>query len=371
MPYASPIPAMHSEKLIAGVAPSANKVFVLGDDRTNVKKFSNHVIRLEHLKTLHKLNEIKPPLFSIFLWFWNFISNIIRTMLAIWRVRKDIDIVICFIGAYHTPILLLSKLLGKKIIYFQPSNSDFVRNTRSPIRKVWEYTFLTVVRINEHLADLCLKESYREIEPTKTKRIIKKVRIVKFFIDTNIFQETIPLNQRENIVGLIGRLNQWKGIIEFIQAALQYPDKNIRFIIIGDGPLRNKIVYYLKKKEATHIQFLGMVPHEQIPLYLNRFRLLVLPSSREGVSNIALEAMACGTPVLATPVGGMPDVIQHQKTGFILPDNSPKTIITAIESALSDPNLDEIANNAKSFVQKHYTLSASTKVWGEVIKELT
>ena len=64
-------------------------------------------------------------------------------------------------------------------------------------------------------------------------------------------------------------------------------------------------------------------------------------------------------------------MIQHQKTGFILPDNSPKTIITAIESALSDPNLDEIANNAKSFVQKHYTLSASTKVWGEVIKELT
>jgi len=81
--------------------------------------------------------------------------------------------------------------------------------------------------------------------------------------------------------------------------------------------------------------------------------------------------MACGTPVLATPVGGLPDIIQHEKTGFILPDNHPKTLSMSIESALSNPNLEKIAYNAKIFVQEHYSLSASIKKWGEVIKELT
>lgn len=371
MPYASSIPAMHSEKLITAIAPSSNKVFVLGDKRINLINLPDNVIRIKNLKKLHRRNEIKPFLLSGLLWLWIFTGNLIKVLYTIWQMREDLDIILCFIGVYHTPVLLLGKILGKKNIYFQPGKRSFSHNDQSPFRKYWHWFLSTLTDLNESLADICLKESYNEINPSRTHFIKKKVRIVKFFIDSDEFYEIIPLNQRTNIVGFIGRLNLSKGISNFINAAKKYPDKNVSFIIIGDGELREKIISDLSTIKSKQIQYISWIAHEEIPEHLNKLRLLVLPSSREGVSNIILEAMACGTPVLAAPVGGTADIIQHKKTGFILPDNSPETITSAIQNALSDPDSNEIADNAKSFIENQYTLSASIKSWRTIIQELT
>ena len=63
-----------------------------------------------------------------------------------------------------------------------------------------------------------------------------------------------------------------------------------------------------------------------------------------------LEAMACGTPVLATPVGSIPDIIKDSKNGFIMESNSPKCIADNIVRVLNNPNLDELSNNERIYI---------------------
>ena len=65
--------------------------------------------------------------------------------------------------------------------------------------------------------------------------------------------------------------------------------------------------------------------------------------------------MACGTPVLATPVGGIPDLIKDGKTGFVLEDNSPECIARNVIKALEHPNLEEIVKNARKLIEKEYS----------------
>ena len=80
--------------------------------------------------------------------------------------------------------------------------------------------------------------------------------------------------------------------------------------------------------------------------------------------------MACGTPVLATPVGGVPDVIKDDETGFIIEDNSPECIAENVERALNSPDLDKIVKNARELVEKEFTYEAAVERYREILENI-
>ena len=83
-----------------------------------------------------------------------------------------------------------------------------------------------------------------------------------------------------------------------------------------------------------------------------------------------LEAMACGTPVLATPVGAIPDVIIDGKTGFIMENNSPECIAENVIRALASQDLERIAENGRRFVEENFTFEKTVENWRRILQEI-
>jgi glycosyltransferase involved in cell wall biosynthesis len=84
-----------------------------------------------------------------------------------------------------------------------------------------------------------------------------------------------------------------------------------------------------------------------------------------------LEAMACGTPVLATPVGAVPDVIVDGKTGFIMENNSPECIAENVMRALEHPDLEGVAQRARALVEREYTFERAVERWKSILEEVS
>lgn len=206
------------------------------------------------------------------------------------------------------------------------------------------------------------------LEPYKSKISIAR----HHFIDFRSFRATRSINSRENIVGYVGRLSHEKGILQFVRAIplAARRDPTLRFLIVGDGPLAGTVRAYISASGLREIaRTIGWVAHADLPSLLNDLRLLVIPSFTEGLPNVMLEAMACGTPVLAARVGGIPDVISDGETGFLMENNLPESIASNLMRALKAPNLENMVAEAKDYVQSNFTLERSVNSWRNVIRQ--
>jgi glycosyltransferase involved in cell wall biosynthesis len=207
------------------------------------------------------------------------------------------------------------------------------------------------------------------LEPYRHKILVAH----EHFLDFNTLTVTAPLHDRPPLIGYIGRLSGEKGVQHFAQAlpAILSDQQGFRVLIGGDGALKETIASSLQEEGLNaHVDLPGWISHDDLPRYLNQLRLLVLPSYTEGLPNIMLEAMACGTPVLATPVGAIPDVIIDGKTGFIMENNSPECIAENVIRALNSPDLEEIAEAGRRFVEENFTFERTVENWKEILQSI-
>jgi len=196
---------------------------------------------------------------------------------------------------------------------------------------------------------------------------------VSGFIADNTFFRAPSIDSHPDCVSFIGRLAPGKGILEFLQAAVLVlrEQPNTHFLVAGDGPLRSRAAEFVVQNGLeSRIQFLGWVEREFLPNVLGRTLLLVIPSSHEGAPNVAFEAMGLGVPILATPVGMIPEVIRDGETGFLLPGNSPVTIAENIRRALNSGRLEEISVAARRLIEQGYGYESSLRKWQEIVGRL-
>jgi glycosyltransferase involved in cell wall biosynthesis len=148
----------------------------------------------------------------------------------------------------------------------------------------------------------------------------------------------------------------YKNALDDVIMALESLPANYRFLILGSGPdehaLKEQVRDLALEKRVT---FMGFIPHDKLPQYLHASDIFVRPSRSEGLGNSFLEAMAAGLPVIATPVGGIPDFLVNGETGFFCEVGNPKSIAQKAEKLAKDrESRDYVVERAREMVRQRY-----------------
>nr|WP_279294665.1 glycosyltransferase [Haloarcula hispanica] len=188
------------------------------------------------------------------------------------------------------------------------------------------------------------------------------------YVRTDEFRVQRPYADRDRVVGFLGRLDEEKGIRELAAVAAELPD-DVTFRFIGDGDLREWLETELASEiERGAVELTGWVDHDDVPDQLNDLSLLVLPSQpTEGLPTTILEALACGTPVLASPVSGVPDVVREGETGFLIESREPDALRETVLDVLSREDLSDISENGRRLIQREYSFEAACERYKAIL----
>jgi len=154
----------------------------------------------------------------------------------------------------------------------------------------------------------------------------------------------LGMNQKETILLYVGRFTALKGIDRLLAAMPHFRDySRLKLVIVGgDGAETPESVRLKKLTAALGIEdvvtFIGRIDHENLTPYYNAADLLIVPSFHESFGLVALESLACGTPVIATNVGAMEMIIREGKTGRIIHDAGVPMLVDNIKAELSNAN---------------------------------
>ncbi|KKW12628.1 MAG: Glycosyltransferase [Parcubacteria group bacterium GW2011_GWA2_49_9] len=168
-------------------------------------------------------------------------------------------------------------------------------------------------------------------------------------------RKRLGLKDDDKVAITTSRLVKKNGITDLIQS-LQFLPVRVKLLIIGAGELEQQLKLEARTlKLEARVKFLGHVAHEELPRYLHIADIFCRPSLSEGMGSSFVEAMAAGLPVIATPVGGIPDFLKDGETGLFCEVQNPKSIAEKVQLLLSDNNLrNRIVENASKMVQEKY-----------------
>ena len=178
----------------------------------------------------------------------------------------------------------------------------------------------------------------------------RKVRNVLNGCDPSVFhladrsaaRAHLAVDDKAELVLFVGRLDPTKGIVELLEAfaSLAYRRPNLRLVYVGDGPggeqLRGKARDFALE---DRILLAGACPSQKVAQWLAAANVLALPSYNEGCPNVVIEALSCGRPVIATNVGGIPELV-NEKSGILVAPRDSRALAGAIETAM-ERNWDE------------------------------
>jgi glycosyltransferase involved in cell wall biosynthesis len=206
----------------------------------------------------------------------------------------------------------------------------------------------------------------------KAKAFIdREIHVIPNGIDTTLFKpmernevlgEMLQVEgQKSQVIGFVGELREKKGMATLLTGYAQLAKKiPVSLFIVGevrDGEDKKIFDEFRNSNPEYRITITGHVPHKDLPAYYSLMDVFVHPSLRDGMPNAVLEAMACEVPVIATPVGGVMDVIEDNVNGFLVNVNDANGLAQKMAEVLSQPEKREaVARSGREAVLSQYTL---------------
>lgn len=270
---------------------------------------------------------------------------------------------------------IVAKILNLPLVVSVHGHPDFL--TDNPfIKRLWyviQKRSHKIVTVSNSLKDILIRKG--KIRPDKITVIHNGIDLADIKHDPIVKQklkQELGINDSDQIIGCVGNLRSVKGHRYLIQSMPLILERfpNARLILVGDGPLRSELEQLAEKfrvREKT--VFLGY--RTDIPELMNIFDIFVLPSLSEGLSNVLLEAMAASKPVVATNVGGNPEVVENYKTGILIPPKNPVMLAQAVNDLLSDESKRlKMGELGFKRVKEHFLLSDTVQKYERIYREI-
>jgi glycosyltransferase involved in cell wall biosynthesis len=189
------------------------------------------------------------------------------------------------------------------------------------------------------------------------------------------FRREMGLSDEHKLVGIVGRIFPIKNHALFLESAARIAAQEpaARFVIVGDGVFRPNLENQARELSITdRVLFTGW--RRDLPRICADLNVLVVSSDNEGTPVSAIEAMASSCPVVATRVGGLPDLIEDQKSGRLVPPRDAEALARAVLDLLSNPQTAcELGQNAMEAVRQRFTvqrlLSDIDHLYTELLEE--
>ena len=277
---------------------------------------------------------------------------------------------------YHANLLgrVAGRLAGVPVVVSSIRNERFGGTLRDRIMRVTD-SLADVTTVNSHLAGQAIVR--RGVVPAK------KLRVIPNGLDTARFvwspdlrkhvREALGVDEGSFLWLAVGRLEQQKdypNLLEaFVRVVRERSEAALR--IAGEGPLRPALEGTVRRLGLEQrVIFLGV--RADVPRLLAAADAFVLASAWEGLPNVVMEAMAAGKPVVATRVGGVPELVEHGKSGFLVPPKDPEALAVAMLRlmALSDETRARMGEAGQAHVRANYELERVVDKWEALYQEL-
>ncbi|MCK4646185.1 MAG: glycosyltransferase family 4 protein [Candidatus Aminicenantes bacterium] len=311
--------------------------------------------------------------------------NIIKDFKAffdIWKLIKKNKPLIVHTHSSKAGLLgrLAAKFAGIPIIVHTPHGHVFFGYFGPLKTKI----FIILEKLASRITDKIVALTNREKEDHLRLRIANddKFIIIHSGIDLKKFKE-LSFNEKQNlkrdlgipenilIIGTAGRLEPVKGPEFLIEAAkyiiLKYP--NTHFLFSGDGHLKQNLEERASELGIEkNIIFLNW--RDDVAKIISIYDVFVLPSLNEGMGRVLVEAMALGKPIVASNIGGIPDLVSHGKNGFLVPPKDPRELANCIQILIEDEEKKAKMGKAGKEIVENFTKEKMVEKIAELYKEL-
>ena len=279
------------------------------------------------------------------------------------NILKNYDIV--HFHEFELSFPFFSSLIQKpKILHLHGINYNFVKSHHIS-------RFLL-----KHLVHIYISIS-RQMTEGLVNLGIPKNRIVYLpnSVDTNFFKP--GKHKEENLLLYVGRISELKGLHILIKA-LQHLQQSVCLFIIGppdwNTAYHQNLLNLIKKenqKGIHKVEYLGPMEQSEIVKWYQKATIFILPSFTEGFPLTILEALSCQTPVIATPVGGTPEIIKNHQTGILIPPGDTNSLAKAINFLLKNEDVRlKMACEGRKLVKEKYSLETACKKLCSIYKQL-
>ncbi len=233
--------------------------------------------------------------------------------------------------------------------------------------------FSAVVAVSQAQADLVMRAG---VSP-------ERVAVIRNAVGPDQFEQPDPASGERlrkffrrapaRIVGAAGRLSPEKGFDTLVRAARLVRDANVDagFVVFGDGPLRESL-HRLIRSQGLEDRFILAGFRSDLGRFLPHLDLAVLPSYAEGLPVVLLEALAAGVPVVATRVGGIPEVIDDGVQGFLVSPRDFSAMALRIQDALADPErLHALGSHGRQRVREEFMFHAQATRYADLFTRVS